>query len=121
MPFRNFTAAVAAYTQALALNPQNQALYSNRSAAYISLGQLPQALDDANQAIEYGPRWPKAYRRKASVLDAQRKFHYAKLVYERAIEITRADSAADGTGKKEIEEMNILIQGLSIVARSMWS
>ena len=54
---RNFTEAFAAYTEAIALNPQSQTLYSNRSAALLSLNRLPLALNDANRAVEIDPKW----------------------------------------------------------------
>ncbi|PUU75136.1 At1g04190-like protein, partial [Tuber borchii] len=67
---REFSAAYALCTQAIHLNPTSPTLYSNRSAALLSMNKLPLALNDADQAIKLDPTWPKAYRRKASVLEA---------------------------------------------------
>lgn len=51
--------AVRLYTEALTADPQNCILYSNRSAAYLRLGQYSTALDDAIKARLINPKWPK--------------------------------------------------------------
>jgi tetratricopeptide (TPR) repeat protein len=110
---RNFTEAFSSYTEAISLNPQSQTLYSNRSAALLSLGRLPLALNDAKRAVELDPKWAKGYRRKASVLDAMKRFREALVVYEEAIEITRADeSLSEEQKKKEEAEVKKLMIGM---------
>lgn len=47
------------YSEALSADPQNCILYSNRSAAYLRLGQYATALDDAIKARVINPKWPK--------------------------------------------------------------
>ncbi|KAK5606726.1 hypothetical protein CRENBAI_016711 [Crenichthys baileyi] len=54
-----FALAVGLYTEALTTDPQNCILYSNRSAAYLRLGQYGKALDDAIKARLINPKWPK--------------------------------------------------------------
>ncbi|MEQ2187941.1 Tetratricopeptide repeat protein 28, partial [Xenoophorus captivus] len=54
-----FALAVGLYTEALTADPQNCILYSNRSAAYLRLGQYGKALDDAIKARLINPKWPK--------------------------------------------------------------
>ncbi|KAA0195646.1 hypothetical protein HAZT_HAZT005805 [Hyalella azteca] len=55
----DFDTAVALYTEAIALDPQNHILYSNRSAAHIKLQQFQKALQDATKARDLNPKWPK--------------------------------------------------------------
>ena len=55
----NYWAAVQCYTQALELDPDNAALYSNRSVAYARHNKFAEALDDAEKAIELNPTWAK--------------------------------------------------------------
>lgn len=55
----DFQTAVDLYTEALQADPQSCVLYSNRSAALLKLGRHQQALDDAGQACELNPKWPK--------------------------------------------------------------
>ncbi|XP_028826917.1 tetratricopeptide repeat protein 28 isoform X3 [Denticeps clupeoides] len=64
----DFQAAVQLYGEALRADPQNCILYSNRSAAYLKLGQYQTALDDAVKARLLNPKWPKAYFRQGVAL-----------------------------------------------------
>lgn len=63
-----YALAVRLYSEALAADPQNCILYSNRSAAYLRLGQYGTALDDAVKARLINPKWPKAYFRQGVAL-----------------------------------------------------
>ncbi|XP_038589035.1 tetratricopeptide repeat protein 28 isoform X1 [Micropterus salmoides] len=63
-----YTLAVRLYSEALTADPQNCILYSNRSAAYLRLGQYSTALDDAIKARLINPKWPKAYFRQGVAL-----------------------------------------------------
>ncbi|XP_051267746.1 tetratricopeptide repeat protein 28 isoform X1 [Dicentrarchus labrax] len=63
-----YTLAVRLYSEALTADPQNCILYSNRSAAYLRLGQYSTALDDAIKARVINPKWPKAYFRQGVAL-----------------------------------------------------
>ena len=55
----NFAAAIKYYSEAIALDSENAALYSNRSAVFCALKRFDQALDDADVAIKLNPRWAK--------------------------------------------------------------
>lgn len=55
----HYAKAVGLYTDAIALDPNNHILYSNRSAAYLKMGQFSQALVDATKARDLNPTWPK--------------------------------------------------------------
>lgn len=67
------------------------------------MNKLPLALNDANRAIELKPGWPKAYRRKASVLEAMGRYGEAKEVYAKALEVGLAEVQPDGREKVEAE------------------
>lgn len=56
--------AIAAYTEAIALDDKNHVLFSNRSAAYAKAGNFTKALEDAEKTITLNPTWPKGYSRK---------------------------------------------------------
>uniref|UniRef100_A0A3Q2VQ03 Tetratricopeptide repeat protein 28 n=1 Tax=Haplochromis burtoni TaxID=8153 RepID=A0A3Q2VQ03_HAPBU len=64
----DFQAAVHLYSDALQVDSQNCILYSNRSAAFLKLGQHQAALEDAEKACELNPKWPKAYFRQGVAL-----------------------------------------------------
>ncbi|GAB1289995.1 Tetratricopeptide repeat protein 28 [Apodemus speciosus] len=55
----DFHTAIVLYNEALAVDPQNCILYSNRSAAYMKTQQYHKALDDAIKARLLNPKWPK--------------------------------------------------------------
>jgi len=58
----DFSSAVTLYSEALKIDPSNHILYSNRSAAFIKMGQFGRALQDALKAKELNPKWPKVSR-----------------------------------------------------------
>lgn len=55
----NYEEAILDYTQAIALDPNNHVLYSNRSAAYAKQGNYQNALEDAEKTLSIKPDWPK--------------------------------------------------------------
>ena len=55
----DFDTAVSLYGEAIALDPCNHILFSNRSAALVKLGQFARALQDASRAVELNAKWPK--------------------------------------------------------------
>lgn len=55
----DFDTAVKLYGEAIALDPCNHILFSNRSAALVKLGQFSRALQDASRAVELNAKWPK--------------------------------------------------------------
>ncbi|XP_034946071.1 tetratricopeptide repeat protein 28 [Chelonus insularis] len=64
----DYALAAKLYTEALALDPLSHVLYSNRSAARLKMGLFALALQDAVQATELLPQWPKAYYRQGVAL-----------------------------------------------------
>ncbi|GAA6008742.1 hypothetical protein JCM11491_003418 [Sporobolomyces phaffii] len=68
------------------------ALFSNRSAAYVHLDKLEQALADAHSCIERRPIWSKGYARLGEVAARQQVFEQAIFAYEKAIQ--RAEDTA---------------------------
>ena len=55
----DFEKAVGLYGEAIALDPCNHILFSNRSAALVKLGHFARALQDASRAVELNAKWPK--------------------------------------------------------------
>jgi len=64
----DYVNAMKWYSQALALNPKEAALYSNRSFAFLRLGLTNRALTDANEAAKRRSDWSKAHFRLAEAL-----------------------------------------------------
>ena len=55
----DFRRAVQAYGQAVALDPSNHILYTNRSAALFKLGRFQDSAQDARAARDLNPKWAK--------------------------------------------------------------
>ncbi len=47
--------AIAAYTQAIELDPNNVLAYTNRGASYVEKGEYAKGIEDYNKAIELDP------------------------------------------------------------------
>lgn len=55
----DFTTGLQLYTEAIAADPQNCILYSNRSAVLVKVNEYERALDDAVKARLLNPKWSK--------------------------------------------------------------
>jgi len=101
----NFSLALTLYSQAINLDPTNHVYYSNRSAAFVGLGQQNRAINDANECLRLNPDFAKGYYRRATAL--------AELeLYEMALEACNAglkkDPKLDDLKRKKTEVENIL-------------
>jgi tetratricopeptide (TPR) repeat protein len=89
MSHKDYTAAVQAYSRAIALQPENSALshvyYANRSAAYCYLEDYSAAEADAKQAVALCPSYGKAHARLGLARFLQRNFSGAVAAYEAAL------------------------------------
>lgn len=65
MSGNHLTQAVAAYTRAIALNPNNPVAYYNRGIAHAEQGSLAQAISDYTHAIDLDPKYIAAYYHRA--------------------------------------------------------
>lgn len=97
----SFEEAIAAYTEAIDLDPSNYVLFSNRSAAYAKAGKYELALKDADQTIALNPTWAKGYSRKGSALSYMEKYVEAFEVYQKGLEIDPNNNALQ-QGQAEI-------------------
>ncbi|CAH0056505.1 unnamed protein product [Clonostachys solani] len=79
---KNFDEAIDNFTQAIALQPENHILYSNRSAAYASKKEWDNALQDAEKTTEIKPDWAKGWGRKGAALHGKGDLVAAHDAYE---------------------------------------
>ncbi|KAG7133973.1 Heat shock protein sti1 like [Verticillium longisporum] len=82
---KNFDEAVDKFTQAIAIDPTNHILYSNRSAAYASKKDWDHALEDAEKTVEIKPDWAKGWGRKGTALYGQGDLLGAHDAYEEGL------------------------------------
>ncbi|KAG8842520.1 Hsp90 cochaperone [Tulasnella sp. 330] len=92
----DFAGAVKSYTEAIKRSPNDPKGYNNRSNAYTKLMALPEALKDAEKAIEVDPKFIKAYIRKSVVLCSMRE-------YTKAMEAAQEGSEHDVDQKHAAE------------------
>nr|GFD23167.1 hypothetical protein [Tanacetum cinerariifolium] len=83
----NYTEAVQHFTDAINLARDNHVLYSNRSAAYASLNQFQEALNDAVKTVDLKPDWAKGYSRLGSAHHGLRQFNEAVAAYKKGLQI----------------------------------
>ena len=59
---KHFALAIAGYSKAIDLDPENAVYYANRAAAHLRLENYGSALSDASQAIEIDSSYVKVRR-----------------------------------------------------------
>lgn len=84
---KDFDEAIDKFTQAIAIDPSNHILYSNRSAAYASKKEWDSALNDAEKTTEIKPDWPKGWGRKGTALYGKGDLLGAHDAYEQGLKI----------------------------------
>mmetsp|Transcript_16406 Transcript_16406/g.50752 ORF Transcript_16406/g.50752 Transcript_16406/m.50752 type:complete len:451 (-) Transcript_16406:36-1388(-) len=82
---RDYPGAVAAYSEAIALDPNNSVLYSNRSGTYLAMGHISKAFKDAEEAVKLKPDWPKALMRRAQAEHGLTRYATAQATWRKAI------------------------------------
>ena len=83
----NFEEAVDVFSLAISSDPSNAVLYSNRSAAYASLKQWTEAIEDAEKTTELRPEWGKGWSRLGSALQGKGLFKEAHDAFKKGIEV----------------------------------
>jgi len=98
--------AVKCYSEAIARDPDNHVNYSNRSAAYVKLMALPEALKDADKCIELNPKFAKGYVRKGNAQFFMKDYKKCLETYQLGIEIEPNNPELIAGIKKTVEQIN---------------
>jgi heat shock protein 1/8 len=77
--------AVENFTKALVLDPTNHILFSNRSGAYLAMGNAEDAAADARECVKISPTWAKGFGRLGAALVAQSQFSEAVKAYAQGL------------------------------------
>ncbi|KAL4897474.1 hypothetical protein BDV59DRAFT_167795 [Aspergillus ambiguus] len=91
---KDYSTAADKFTQAIAIEPENHILYSNRSAVYSAQGEYQKALDDANKATGIKPDWSKGWARKGAAYRGMGDLLAAHDAYEEALKIEPGNDQA---------------------------
>ncbi|KAK3268307.1 hypothetical protein CYMTET_23179 [Cymbomonas tetramitiformis] len=84
---RDYQEAIKLYSQAIAGDDKDKTLYSNRSAAYLSIGRYDDALVDAASCVRVDDAWAKGYFRLGNAYLAQQQWAEAAASFTRGIEL----------------------------------
>jgi len=84
---QNFVKAVECFTRAIVLDATNHILYSNRSGAYLAMGNSEDAVADARECIKISPQWAKGYSRLGAALVATSAFQDAVKAYATGVSL----------------------------------
>ncbi|KAG2151832.1 chaperone [Suillus cothurnatus] len=99
---KDYDKAIELFTAAIAIDPSNHVLFSNRSAAKAGKKQWATALEDAEQCIKLNQSWSKGYARKGAALHGAKRFDEAIEAYEAGL--TLEDSPALRKGLQEVKD-----------------
>jgi tetratricopeptide (TPR) repeat protein len=96
----NYAQAAIFYTEAIDLaapdSPLRAICFANRSFANMKLGRLPEALDDADEAILADPTYVKGHFRRGLALHALKRYRDAAVALSKALDME--------PGNKQIKE-----------------
>lgn len=83
----DYVNALKVYTEAVNRNPKNAKYYSNRSACYIKLMSLQEALNDCEKALDLDPNFLRAHQRYCNLQVLMKRYHKGLAAYEKALKI----------------------------------
>lgn len=95
--------AIKEYNEAIARNPEDYILYSNRAACYLKLAEYHLAIKDCEKCIQINPKFVKAYIRKGHA-------HYFLKEYSKALEVYDEGLKLESNNQEIIDGINRTIQ-----------
>ena len=107
MARKDWNGAVALFSKSLKADSGNSfAAYLGRSRAYVQLGNLDKALEDAEAAVEKKPSNAAAYGQRGITKKLQQKQNEALQDFDEAIKLTRATGGRTPSGPTSISKSN---------------
>jgi tetratricopeptide (TPR) repeat protein len=90
---KSYPEAVALYSKAIELRPDDAILYANRSMCQLNMLKATEALADAEKAIENDPAYVKGYYRKGMALVGLKKYSTARDAMRKGLDLSPGDKA----------------------------
>jgi tetratricopeptide (TPR) repeat protein len=98
-----FSAAISSYSEAIALDPDNHVLFSNRAAAFLSKRDYNEALTDGLRCVDLNASFPKGYSRCAQAMRGLGQLEEAIAILKTGEKLLEKDSNSPLRG--ELGEM----------------
>lgn len=124
LTLRDYPAAVAAFSQAIKVQPQRFEAYYQRAMTYSFIPNEPAALADVEQAIKLNPKYAPAYTLRGSLLFRRQQMAAALADLDQALALDAQQPAAyglRGTIKREMQDfsgaMSDFQQGIAIAQK----
>jgi tetratricopeptide (TPR) repeat protein len=90
----DFDSAIADFTRAIELNPNDDSAYTNRGGAHYEKAEFDHAIADLNKALEINPKSALAYSNLGWTYEAMHDERKAIAHYRKALEIDPSLEAA---------------------------
>lgn len=97
----DWAGAIARFTEAIECDPTDHVFFSNRSAAYLSLGSTSEALADARECVRLNATWAKGYSRLGAALWKDGNLVEAAKSYDQGLKLDPANAALK-QGREEV-------------------
>eukprot|EP01117_Protostelium_nocturnum_P008231 TRINITY_DN2937_c0_g1_i1.p1 TRINITY_DN2937_c0_g1~~TRINITY_DN2937_c0_g1_i1.p1 ORF type:complete len:557 (-),score=247.91 TRINITY_DN2937_c0_g1_i1:105-1775(-) len=101
-----FPDAIREYSDAIARNPKDHVLYSNRAATYTKLGEYRYGIKDCDECIKINAEFPKIYSRKGLL-------HYFMKEYDKAIQAYETGKKLDPNNPEWEDGMRRVFEAMS--------
>jgi len=83
----DYSTAMKYYTEAIARNPDDAKIYSNRAACYTKLAEFKLALKDIEECLRLDPKFVKGYLRKGGIHKGLNEVQKAQEAYLKALDL----------------------------------
>ncbi|KAJ7592877.1 hypothetical protein C8J56DRAFT_1045330 [Mycena floridula] len=100
---QDFVSASVKYTEALAVDPENPILFSNRAACLLQMGQYMDAKADCIKATTLDPLYARAWARMGSCTDALGEWEQSTLAWQNALNVLPKDNLSPLQAKQKLQ------------------
>ncbi|KAJ7592876.1 hypothetical protein C8J56DRAFT_1045329 [Mycena floridula] len=100
---QDFVSASVKYTEALALDPENPILFSNRAACLLQMRQYLDAKADCVKATTLDPLYARAWARMGSCTDALGEWEQSTLAWQNALNVLPKDNLSPLQAKQKLQ------------------